>query len=194
MSREQTIIQAAIPLLGDPGGVTMARIAEAAGIDEAEVRTVFPDVDAVVRACSAAMTASITAATDPAAEVQKIRAIGTGEPLPHRLKSLLNILTAYYTRSRDDVIALLQAGGPSSQAGDRTPRRSDFVALGRTPEIHRAVETLFTPADGLRLPPAGLAAAFLTLARLADPVANEEHDPLPPDDLIDLFLHGAVLP
>ncbi|HZI74418.1 MAG TPA: hypothetical protein VFD73_10420, partial [Gemmatimonadales bacterium] len=65
----QTIARATLPLLGDYETLTTAQIAQAAGIDEADLLAVFADKEAVMQACVATLAETITAVLEPAAEV-----------------------------------------------------------------------------------------------------------------------------
>ncbi|MEV4640027.1 hypothetical protein AB0J80_22025 [Actinoplanes sp. NPDC049548] len=63
---DEAIARAVLPLLGEHEALTMAQIARAAGIAETELRAVFADKEAVMRACAAMMTKTMAALVDPA--------------------------------------------------------------------------------------------------------------------------------
>lgn len=64
----QTIARTTIPLLGEYETLTMARIARAAGIGEADLLAVFADKEAVIQACVSMLAARNGAVMDPAEE------------------------------------------------------------------------------------------------------------------------------
>ncbi len=99
----QRIVLATIPLLDDYETLTMARIAEAAGIDEAELLTIFPDKDAVVQAWSSMLMAQLSAASNPTEDVGKLNAIRMDQPIGPRLVEVVTILGAYYDRIRAEL-------------------------------------------------------------------------------------------
>ncbi len=69
------IIRAAIPLIGDYNALSTAQLASAAGIDETVLFRLFPDKDAVIRACIGFLQNLIAAALDPAGVVQKLESV-----------------------------------------------------------------------------------------------------------------------
>jgi AcrR family transcriptional regulator len=181
----ENIVRAAMPLLGAYDTVTTAQIARAAGIDEADLLAVFADKEAVMRACAARMTEQVTALLDPAEEVRELDAIPADQPLAARLIAVIDILDGYQRRVRTELEALQQA----VSAGVPSPRpvsRQDLRTAGRSPEIQQAVARVLEPdQQRLRLPAEFLAEAFLGVARTA-------LSPVPAEQVVDLFLHGAL--
>src|SRR5688572_14327525 len=102
----QTVVRATVPLLGEYETLTMSRIAEAAGIGEADLLAIFPDKDAVIEAWTSMAMARLQAASDPAGEVRKLDAIRVDQPLEARLHEVLRILGAYHQRFRAALEAL----------------------------------------------------------------------------------------
>ena len=184
------------PLLGEYETLTMARIAEAAGISEAELLAIFPDKDAVIQAWTSMVMARLSAASDPAEEVRKLEAIRRDQPVGPRLLEVVHILGAYYQRVRADLEAFEQTGfaegGAATEAGTPPLSGNDFRVLGSLPEIQQAVAELLKPDEQrLRLPADMLAEIFLSMSRFCTRAPNEVQ-PLPAEQVVNLFLYGAL--
>ncbi|MEU4426533.1 hypothetical protein AB0F81_38415 [Actinoplanes sp. NPDC024001] len=163
----QAIVRAALPLIGHDPPPSTARLAAAAGVTETDLLAVFPDAGAVVRACAATVLAQISTTLDPAAEIRRLDAIRTDQPLAARLTEALDIVGDYHRRIRAD----LPAGQPAGH-----------------PDLRQALTRLLAPHEAhlhLRLPAGDLAGALLGLA-----CAGDE---LPSAQVVDLFLHGALV-
>jgi AcrR family transcriptional regulator len=188
MSQErfrEAIVRAAMPLIGEYDALTTARIAQAAGVGEADLLAVFDDKDAVVRACMATVQAELRAALDPGEALQQLDTVSVDQALPARLVAVINTMDAYYDRARAGFGAIQQSARP---AGEPTPSfgREDFRAIGRLPETRRSVARLLEPdQERLRHPADVLAEAFLGMS--LSPART-----LPAEQLVDLFLHGAL--
>jgi AcrR family transcriptional regulator len=195
MSSEQlrrSIVRAAMPLLGEHETLTMARIARAAGVSEGELLAVFADQDAVVGACLSTLAARMSVAFDPTEEVGRLAAVRVDQPIAARLVEVVGILSAYYRRVRADLEAFERSGGPDVEAG-RPISGQDFRTLAEMPEVRRAVAALLRPdAQRLRLPAEALAEVFLGMSRFCTRAPNEEQ-PLPVEQVVNLFLHGALV-
>ncbi|MEV6852055.1 hypothetical protein [Actinoplanes sp. NPDC051411] len=188
----QTIVRAATPLIGEYETLTTARIARTAGISEADLLTVFADKDAVVRACLSTMADRMSAAFEPTDELHRIAAIAVDQPVASRLTAVIDILSAYYQRVRADLEAFEQPAFPSGGTGPELADY-DFRSLAELPEIRQAVAGLLRPDEQrLRLPAETLAELFLSLSRYCTRAPNEEQ-PLPADQVVGLFLHGALV-
>ncbi|GAA0573500.1 TetR/AcrR family transcriptional regulator [Paractinoplanes ferrugineus] len=193
----QRIVRTTVSLLGEYETLTMARIAEAAGISEADLLAVFPAKEAVFQAWSSMFMARMSVVMDPAEEIRKLDAIRVDQPVGLRLLEVVDILGAYFTRVRADIEAFEQACfAGDSTASDESTRpfsRNDLRSLGSLPEIQQAVAKLLKPDEQrLRLPAEALAEIFLGMSRLCTRVSNEVQ-PLPAAQVIDLFLHGALI-
>jgi AcrR family transcriptional regulator len=206
----ETIVRAAIPFIAEWDTVTTARIARDAGIDEATLLRVFGDKDAVL---IAALQAHVMTALDPTQVVQDLQSIPRDQPLAARLVDAIDALDTYHGRI-DTLLTPLEAAGspqrqprPDSGSADetRTPQfsRADFSAAARMDVIGEAVTKLLEPdQEHLRLPAGTLADAFLGLysgrrriphpepARL--PTDQPQRSQLPAEQLVDLFMHGAL--
>ncbi|MCO8269581.1 hypothetical protein M1L60_03135 [Actinoplanes sp. TRM 88003] len=199
----ELVVRAAIPLLGEIDTLPMARLADAAGVGEAELLAVFPDKDAVVRACATTIQADMVAMMDATREVAALDAVRRDQPLESRLADALTIFDAHHRRVRTAFAAYEQAMLDGSRTGASTPstdvtaprptERQDRRIMSDLPEVRDAVARLLEPdRSRLRLPVEALAAAFLTLCQAGSRMPTEAHTPLPPEQVVDLFLNGAL--
>nr|WP_221377444.1 TetR family transcriptional regulator [Actinoplanes polyasparticus] len=193
----QSIVLATVPLIGEYDTLTTARIAEAAGIGEAELLAVFPDKEAVLQACVAMMTAQMSAMFDPTAEMARLDAIRVDQPLADRLAEVLGVIDDYRRRvwaeTADFERGILAGTATAAATGTRPSASADLRFLPTLPEARRAVAGLLEPeAERLRLPAVALAEAFLMLCQMAAPTREEDRSPLSPGQVVDLFLGGAL--
>jgi len=182
--RRETVVRAALPLVSEHGAaVTTAQIARAAGIGEATIFRVFDDKQAVLEAV-------VAAALDPTVVLQELRSIPLDQPLAVRLVDAADALDAHFARV-GSVLGALHATGHTG------PRREP-VPGGR----ERSVSTTFAAIaeviepdrERLRLPVETLVHAFLGLlfpARVGAPAGPRT---VAVEDLVDVFLYGAVKP
>jgi AcrR family transcriptional regulator len=186
--RRDTIVQAALPLVAELGAaVTTAKIAHAAGIGEATIFRVFDDKNAVLQAC-------VTAAMDPTRVLQELRSISLEQPLADRLTEAIQALDAHLNRM-GAVIGSLHATG----AGNRPPAGGDRGrSSGRDASqsaTRQAVLELIEPEqDRLRLPAETLTDVFLSLFYGRTRQPTKDSATVTVEQLVDLFLHGALKP
>jgi AcrR family transcriptional regulator len=199
MGQEQlreTIVRAAMPLIGEYDTLTTGQIARVAGVDEAAVLTVFDDKDAVIRACIATMQAQLAAALDPDEAVRELDAVPVSQPLATRLVAVIDILDAYYERVRtrlDDIERSTRPGAAVAGNADvPVSGRENLRVIVNLPETEQAVARLLEPdREVLRLPADVLAKAFLGLSLGAVRAPHPDRSPLPAGQLVELFLNGA---
>lgn len=178
-------MRAALPLVAEHGAaVTTAQIARAAGIGEATIFRVFDDKQAVLEAV-------VAAALDPTVVLQELRSISLDQPLSVRLVDAADALDAHFARV-GSVLGALHATGhtghrrPAPKAGDR--ERSVTATF-------EAVSELIEPdQERLRLPVATLTNAFLSLLFPARVGGQSGPRTVAIEDLVDVFLYGAVKP
>lgn len=177
--RRAMIIQTAIPLIAEYGAaVTTAKIARAAGIGEGTIFRVFADKDELLQACMAE-------ALSPEHAVRELDAIDVSQPLPDRLAEAAEALQAHMSRMGAILGSLGHRGGkhPGTVRG-----------AGRdesTTRIHAALAELLEPDKAtLRRPPEQIAALFFGLL-FTQPRTEDEPD-LTPQELVEVFLHGAL--
>ncbi|MFF8883167.1 TetR/AcrR family transcriptional regulator [Streptomyces flaveolus] len=177
--RREMIIQTAIPLIAEYGAaVTTAKIARAAGIGEGTIFRVFADKDELLQAC-------VAEALSPEHAVRELDAIDVSQPLPDRLAEAAEALQAHMSRM----------GAIAGSLGHRGGKHSGTVrGAGRgesTSRIRAALAELLEPDKAaLRRPPEQIAALFYGLL-FTQPRTEDEPD-LTPQELVEVFLHGAV--
>ena len=170
--RRAAIVAATLPLLLERGlPITTRQIAEAAGIAEGTIFRVFPTIDAVVEA-------TVEAAFDQAPTERALAAIDPSLPLDQALAEAAAIV-----QGRVSVVwrlVTLVGKGPQSHV---------------PPTESAALAALFARHAGqLRLDPAGAARRFRAVAlALSHPTLSGD-DPLPPREIVSLFLDGARRP
>lgn len=191
--RRETIVRAALPLVAERGAaVTTAQIARAAGIGEATIFRVFADKNEVLQAC-------IAAALDPAILLQELQSISLEQPLAARLIEAVDALNAYLGRMGAVIGAVHASGTPNRRPGTEAvdPAAPPNRATGRDASqaaARQAILELFEPDEAaLRLPAQAATDAFVGMffgrARIPQSTA-----PASTEQLVDLFLHGAVRP
>ena len=181
--RRDMIVRAALPLVGEYGtAVTTAQIARAAGIGEATIFRVFDDKEALLDAC-------VVEALRTDRVVAEIRAIPLDQPLPARLAEAAAALDGYLARMGAVLGSLHATGRQLRHRG--TGAVPDRAAAGQ--QTREAVAELLEPdRASLRLPPEQLASIFVPLVFARGRAVGGE--PPATSDLLDLFLHGALLP
>lgn len=189
--RRETIVQAALPLVAEYGAaVTTAQIARAAGIGEATIFRVFDDKDDVLRAC-------VTKALDPTQVLQDLQSVSLDQPLAARLTDAVEALDAHLARM-GTVIGALHASGtphrrPRATPRDDQPSTRSAARDASQAATRQALTELFEPDQRhLRLPSETLANAFLGLFFGRERARGQEAPQVPTEQLVDLFLHGAL--
>jgi AcrR family transcriptional regulator len=180
--RKTIIIRAALPLLGQEG-TTTAQIAEAAGMTEADLLSVFEDKDSVERACLSAVQAALQEALDPTEVLRELAAIPLDRPLAPRLVEAIGALDNYHGRMAD---FLSHVG--ATEGGPLGLDDQDLRSASRMDVIQRAVAGLLEPdQERLQLPSEILASVFLGVYSARRPAG-----PLSAERIVALFLHGAL--
>ena len=164
------IVDATIPLLIEHGDrVTTKQIAEAAGIAEGTIFRAFGDKDEVIAAV-------VEAALDPAPLEAALAAIPTAQPIEEWLSAAVVILQQRVI----DIWRLASSVGTRFHEMARRPV-ADSDALTRVFTGYRAQITV-EPVVAARLLRA------LTLSVTHPMLVGE---PMSPDELVELFLHGV---
>lgn len=177
--RREMIIQTAIPLITEYGAaVTTAKIARAAGIGEGTIFRVFADKDELLHACMAE-------ALSPDHAVRELDAIDVSQPLPDRLAEAAEALQAHMSRM-GAIAGSLGHGGGKHPGTVRGAGRDESTA-----RIRAALTDVLEPDKAaLRRPPEQIAALFFGLL-FTQPRTEDEPD-LTPQELVEVFLHGAL--
>lgn len=179
--RRESIIDAVVPLLAERGAaVTTAEIAEAAGVAEGTIFTVFDDKASVVKA-------AFLAVLDPVPAVEAIEGIDPTLTLDDQVLAAVRILTE---RGADvvGVAAALRALPP--------PKDHDTGIVDAAVEASSRIQAALTAlldrhADELRLLPADVAAALQAMIWHASHTMAA--NPQTPDSVVDIVLHGALV-
>ncbi|WP_091507092.1 MULTISPECIES: TetR/AcrR family transcriptional regulator [Amycolatopsis] len=174
--RRKMIVQAVLPLIAEHGAaVTTAQIARAAGIGEGTIFRAFKDKDELVDAC-------LQEALRPDGMLELIAEIPLDQPLAQRLAEAADVLSAHLERM--GAISGALHGSGRHHRGRRGDRQESFARM------REAIAELFEPERGqLRLPPEQLGRLFLSLLFIR---ARDEQHAVGVDELVDVFLHGAV--
>jgi AcrR family transcriptional regulator len=177
--RREMIVRAVLPLVSEHGNaVTTAQIAKAAGIGEGTIFRAFKDKDELIDACVAEALRADTA-------IELIYEIPLELPVERRLLEAADVLQAYLQRM-GAVMGALHSSGRPAQRGKRGKggREESFAAMGE------AISFLLQPEQvSLRLPVEKAGRMFLSLLFAR---SRSMPDAVTAEQLIDLFLHGAV--
>ncbi|MCK7624580.1 TetR/AcrR family transcriptional regulator [Streptomyces sp. RS10V-4] len=188
------IVAATLPLVAEHGAaVTTSRIARAAGIGEGTIFRVFKDKDELLDAC-------VAEAVGVDHVLREIASVPLDEPLAVRLTEAAEAVCAHMERMGTVVTSLHATGHRRGreQPPDRPRTDGEPPQDGRTRSFlalrDAVVELLEPDRAALRLSPERVAAAFLGLlfSRLPTPAAGAAHDPLSPEELISVLLHGSL--
>ncbi|MEW2456650.1 TetR/AcrR family transcriptional regulator [Streptomyces albus] len=188
MSAEQRramIVTAALPLVIEYGPlVTTAKIARAAGIGEGTIFRVFTDKEALLAAC-------LEEALRPDDTVAHLEGIALDQPLRSRLTEAAEVMRGYMNRIGDVAGALAPVGKAARISGaedmeEGQRQREEGLAAPRA-----ALAALLEPdREVLRLEPERLADLFQLMLMSAGRLVASQ--PLDDEELVDLFLNGAV--
>ncbi|WP_107116432.1 TetR/AcrR family transcriptional regulator [Streptomyces sp. NRRL F-4489] len=188
------IVAATVPLVAEHGAaVTTSQIARAAGIGEGTIFRAFKDKDELLDAC-------VAEAVGVDHVLREFASVPLDEPLAARLTEAAEALCAHLERMGTVVSSLYATGhrrGPAEPA-DRPRTEGEPPVDGRTRSflaLRDAVVELIEPdRAALRLSPERVAAAFLGLlfSRLPSPASCPAHEPLTPEELISVLLHGTL--
>lgn len=183
--RRLAIIEAVAPLLVDHGAtVTTKQMAEAAGVAEGTLFSVFPDKRSVI-------LATIEHRMDPAPLRQALSDVLVHASLEEQLVDG----ATYVLRCVGEMAALgnVLHTLPRSSAGDRPHGPPGFMKAWSAAATEGIAALLEPHRTRLRLPPLRVASAFLGLLFAtrwagADPERN-----LSTREAVDVFLHGAMV-
>ena len=181
-ARRDAIVEAVAPLLIARGAaVTTREMAEAAGVAEGTLFSVFEDKRALV-------LAAIRRRLDP----DPTRAALQEAAAPGDLAATLHAVAALLLPRVDEVRALaavLHGLGPVP----RHEHRGGATLEAWYGAVHAGVADLLRPHEPrLRLPPERAAAVFAALLLASRPLYGPPRPTLATAELVDVFLHGAV--
>ncbi|MDH6142435.1 AcrR family transcriptional regulator [Kitasatospora sp. GP30] len=187
-SRREMIVRAALPLVIEHGSaVTTRQIAQAAGIGEGTIFRVFADKDELLDAC-------LAEALSPATALTELALVSTDQPLPARLTEAAAALHAHLDRIGAVVGALHATGGRERTGRPGSAGGPPDRAAGFAP-VQAALAELFEPErELLRVSAEQAASVFLGMLffQARRPASGDESTELSVEELVDLFLHGAL--
>jgi len=174
-----------IPLLLEKGSPLSTReIADAAGVAEGTVFSVFPDKASV-------MIEAVKATVDPESTTTALAEIPIDVPLEQQLESAAGLLMERGQRI-GILVGVLRSMQPSGAT--RPPSAQRFIAESHT-AILTALTELFERHEGRLKPAPGRAAVVFWGFVFANVHAlMESDDKLSPSEIVDLVLHGIAAP
>jgi AcrR family transcriptional regulator len=181
--RRRAIIEAIIPLLLERGSsLTSREMAEAAGVSEGTIFSVFPDKASVI-------IEAVKATIDPAPVQEGIAAIDPGDPLETQLEAVADLLLDRSTRvgTLVGVLRTMQLPDSGKPAGAHR-----FVNDANTAIRGSLTGLLERHRDRLRVEPERAAIVFLGfVSASAHPLMSPD---LRPDavETVDILLHGIA--
>ena len=180
--RRSAIVDATLPLLREHGNaVTTRQIAEACGIGEGTIFRVFADKAAIIEA-------TLLQVFDPAPELTALAAVDPSTPLTHRLLTAVEILQSRLRQIGELLMALGRTGSPRIPAGEPSMRAAQH-------EITAAMTRLLEPSRAeLRIAPDEAARVIRLLTFAGTHTAMTDGQPLAPEEIVDIVLHGIAKP
>jgi AcrR family transcriptional regulator len=177
--RRAAIVEATLPLVYEHGnGVTVRMIAEAAGVAEGTIFTVFRDKDALMAAVRAR-------AFDAEPALRALAAIELGAPLRERLVAVVDILSRHLQQAFLLVTALGLTIPPKPAEGHSQRRRINDTFTA-------AIVALIEPDVGqLTVPPEDVAHLLRLLVFSATHPVISDGRPLTAAQIVDSILDGA---
>jgi AcrR family transcriptional regulator len=172
--RRAMLIDAVTPLLLEFGpAVTTKQIAESACVAEGTIFRAFESKEELIRA-------AVAKSLDPEDFREQLRAVDFSVPLEERLRSVVELLAARFSR----VFSLMTMMGPSAHPRHHDDARREFTMI--------VAETLAADAEGLNLPPERAAQIVRMVVLAASVPQIRNGDPFDAADLTSLILYGIA--
>jgi AcrR family transcriptional regulator len=183
--RRRAIVEAVIPLLLKKGStLTSKEMAEAAGVAEGTIFSVFPDKPAVI-------VEAVKLTMDPTPFRVAIAEVSPAAPLEDQLTSVATVLLERSERI-GTLVGVLRTLRPT---GPKKPAEAHRFVMESNAAIVAALTDLFERhSDDLRVDPGRAAVAFMGY------IFANAHPLLPTDtkpdtgDFVDMLLHGIAAP
>lgn len=183
--RRRAIIDAVLPLLVTRGSaVTTREMAEAAGVAEGTIFSVFPDKTALIHE-------AVKVSMDPEPIVTALGSVSRTAPLEEQLTEAARVLLDHFDRI-SVLMGIVRTMRTSS--GEPPPRARKFVAESHAAVLGAITDLFARHEDRLRIGPARAAAAFqgLIFSRL-QPLLPEEAK-LSTEEIVAVLLSGVADP
>ena len=181
--RRQAIAHAIVPLLLAKGSaVTSREIAEAAGVAEGTIFSVFEDKSAVIHA-------ALESSMDPTSVCDALASIPESAPLQPQLEAAATILVERSEKVAALVGIMRSTFPPHSHALAGPPR---FIAESNRAILAALTELLSRHSDRLRMNPtrAAIALRGIVFANSHPILGSDER--MQPGEIVDLLLHGIA--
>ena len=191
--RRAAIIAATIPLLREHGpAVTTKQIAEAAGVAEGTVFSVFTDKQSLIQAV-------VLNAMNPAGTERQLAEIDPGLEVHACLMDIVRILTRRFADTSAVFISMRRKADERHQHGlapHGPPPKAFMAELGRVQQrTLAAVSAAIEPHHAeLRLPPMVVAKMLLAVMTMASHPGAGYLDDVAPSTIVSVLLDGALLP
>ncbi len=183
--RRREIVEAVIPLLLEKGSPLSTReIADAAGIAEGTVFSVFPDKASV-------MIEAVKATVDPESTATALGEIPIDAPLEQQLESAAGLLMERGKRI-GILVGVLRSMQPSSAA--RPPGAHRFVAESHAAILAALTELFERHEERLKPAPGRAAVVFWGFVFANVHALMQSDDKLSPAEIVDLVLNGIAVP
>ncbi len=183
--RRQAIVEAVIPLILEKGATLTSReMAEAAGVAEGTIFSVFPDKPAVI-------VEAVKATMDPAPIRAAIADVSPTAPLEDQLDSVAGILLERSERigTLVGVLRTIQPTGPKKSA-----EAHRFVTESNAAIVTALTDLFEQHRDNLRVEPDRAAVAFLGFVFAnAHPLMAADAKP-GAAEIVDMLLRGIAAP
>jgi len=181
--RRQAIADAIVPLLLDKGATaTSKEIAEAAGVAEGTIFSVFEDKRAVINE-------ALKSSMDPTFVCEALAAIPESTTLRHQLET---VVTIFFERSEKvaALVGILRSEFAAHPHGPSGPPR--FVVESNRATLAALTQLLGRHSDRLRMDPARAAIALRGIVFAnSHPIAGPR-EKLQPGEIVELLLHGIA--
>ncbi len=181
--RRRAIVEAVIPLILDRGvGVTSREMAEAAGVAEGTIFSVFLDKAAI-------LTETVRFSLDPGPVEQALADISRSEPMERQLESAVRILA-----ERNHRFGSLMGVLRGMHSGDETHARDvrTFVSASNATVLAALTELLRRNADRLRTDPEKAAVTLRGFVFANAHPMMMIGDALSAEQIVDMLMFGIA--